>query len=220
MKNWNDFFEQEKQKPYFNKIVAFLDEEKKNGEIVYPPSEHILSAFNYTPFGNVKVVILGQDPYHGPNQAHGLAFSVNKGIRVPPSLANMYKELEKDIPGFKIPNHGYLESWANQGVMMLNNVLTVRKGLPASHANIGWEIFTDAAVEYLNKNKEGLVFLLWGSHAHKKGQNIDAKKHYVLKAAHPSPFSAYRGFFGCNHFSKTNEILKKEGKQEINWSIE
>lgn len=220
MKSWNDFFEQEKQKPYFNGIVGFLEKEKNKGEVVYPPNDYILSAFNYTPFENVKVVILGQDPYHGPNQAHGLAFSVSKGVKVPPSLANMYKELEQDVPGFKKPSHGYLESWATQGVMMLNNVLTVRQGLPASHANIGWETFTDAAVQYLNDNKEGLIFLLWGSHAHKKGENIDIKKHHVLKAAHPSPFSAYRGFFGCKHFSKTNEILRNQGKTEINWIIE
>lgn len=220
MEDWNSFFNKEKEKPYFDKITKFLKKEKENNEIVYPSEENIFSAFNYTSFDKVKVVILGQDPYHGPNQAHGLAFSVNKGVKIPPSLANMYKELLQDIPGFEKPSHGYLESWANQGVMMLNNVLTVRKGLPDSHSGIGWEIFTDNAVEYLNKNKEGLIFLLWGSHAHKKGANINTEKHHVLKTTHPSPFSAYRGFLGSKHFSKTNELLKNQGKQEINWSIE
>lgn len=219
MKEWNDFFKAEKEKAYFNHIVDFLDKEKSENQTVYPPHEDILSAFNYTPFDKVKVVILGQDPYHGPNQAHGLAFSVNKGIRVPPSLVNIYKELSTDIEGFITPNHGYLSGWAEQGVMLLNNVLTVRKGEAHSHAGIGWETFTDNAIECLNEHKEGLVFLLWGSPAQKKGKNIDTKKHYVLKSVHPSPLSSYRGFFGCKHFSKTNEILESQGKEKINWNI-
>lgn len=219
MNTWSEFFEQEKQKEYFPKISQFLAKEKADGQIVYPPHEDILSAFNYTPFDKVKVVILGQDPYHGPNQAHGLAFSVNKGVKVPPSLVNIYKELKTDIPGFEIPSHGYLADWAEQGVMLLNNVLTVRKSEAHSHAGIGWETFTDNAIECLNRHKEGLVFLLWGSPAQKKGANIDTTKHTVLKSVHPSPLSAYRGFLGCGHFSKTNEILRKQGQTEINWNI-
>lgn len=219
MNTWSDFFEREKQKEYFPKISQFLEKEKLDEQTVYPPHEDILSAFNYTPFDKIKVVILGQDPYHGPNQAHGLAFSVNKGVKVPPSLVNIYKELKTDIPGFEIPSHGYLAGWAEQGVMLLNNVLTVRKSEAHSHAGIGWEIFTDNAIECLNRHKEGLVFLLWGSPAQKKGANIDITKHTVLKSVHPSPLSAYRGFLGCGHFSKANEILRKQGQTEINWNI-
>lgn len=219
MNTWIEFFEQEKKKEYFPKITQFLEKEKVDGQTVYPPHEDILSAFNYTPFDKVKVVILGQDPYHGPNQAHGLAFSVNKGVKVPPSLVNIYKELKTDIAGFERPSHGYLADWAEQGVMLLNNVLTVRKSEAHSHAGIGWETFTDNAIECLNRHKEGLVFLLWGSPAQKKGANIDVTKHTVLKSVHPSPLSAYRGFLGCGHFSKTNEILRKQGQTEINWNI-
>ncbi len=165
----------------------------------------------------MKVVILGQDPYHGPNQAHGLCFSVLPGVKTPPSLVNMYKELAQDIEGFQIPNHGYLKSWADQGVLLLNTVLTVEQGKAHSHAKTGWETFTDRVIDVLNQHRQGVIFLLWGSHAQKKGQMIDRNKHHVLMAPHPSPLSAHRGFFGCQHFSQTNQILKQLGKTPINW---
>ncbi|TNF11594.1 MAG: uracil-DNA glycosylase, partial [Vibrionaceae bacterium] len=175
------------------------------------------NAFRFTEFNQVKVVILGQDPYHGPNQAHGLCFSVQPGIKTPPSLVNMYKELAQDIPGFQIPNHGYLKSWAEQGVLLLNTVLTVEQGQAHSHANTGWETFTDRVIDALNQNGQGIVFLLWGSHAQKKGRMIDRQRHHVLMAPHPSPLSAHRGFLGCRHFSQTNQLLEQQGKAPINW---
>ncbi len=165
-------------------------------------------------------MILGQDPYHGPNQAHGLSFSVQPGIPAPPSLVNMYKELVSDIPGFQCPNHGCLIGWAKQGVLLLNTVLTVERGNAHSHANLGWETFTDKVIAAINEHRSGVVFLLWGSHAQKKGNFIDANKHHVLKAPHPSPLSAHRGFFGCKHFSKANELLEKQGMAPINWTPE
>jgi uracil-DNA glycosylase len=214
--SWKDKLSKEFQQPYFMELQQFLREEKKRGEAIYPPEPFIFNAFNKTPFDQVKVVILGQDPYHGLGQAHGLCFSVPPGVKPPPSLANIFKELSADV-GFKRPDHGSLESWADQGVLLLNSGLTVREGKPASHQGKGWETFTDAIVKMLNEEKAGLIFLLWGKPAQLKGAIIDPDKHYVLKAPHPSPFSAYTGFLGCGHFSKTNELLIKMGHAPINW---
>ncbi len=185
---------------------------------IYPTPENIFSAFNLTSFENVKVVIIGQDPYHGPNQAHGLCFSVQPGVKIPPSLANIYKEIESDL-GIKMPSHGYLKSWAEQGVLMLNALLTVEDGKPMSHKNYGWEKFTDHVIDLINKEKENVVFMLWGSPAHAKAKNVDPNKHHILKSVHPSPLSSYRGYFGCKHFSKCNEFLASKGITPINWSI-
>lgn len=215
--NWNKVIGPEKQLPYFKHIMEFVNSERQHGKTIYPPSAAVFNAFRYTDFDNIKVVILGQDPYHGPKQAHGLAFSVLPGVQPPPSLQNIYKELEKDIPGFTPPEHGYLKSWADQGVLLLNTVLTVAAGKAHSHAKIGWETFTDKVIAAINNHCDGVVFLLWGTHAQKKGQFIDRKKHHVLCAAHPSPLSAHRGFFGSKPFSKTNEILIKQGKAAIDW---
>jgi uracil-DNA glycosylase len=217
--SWKEHLSQEFRSPYFAELKRFLKEEKQKGAVIYPPGPMIFNAFNTTPFDAVKVVILGQDPYHGPGQAHGLCFSVQRGVKPPPSLVNMYKELHSDV-GFKIPAHGNLEKWARQGVLLLNACLTVRAGQPGSHHGKGWEHFTSAAVKALNDGKQGLVFLLWGKPAQEKGAIIDPKRHHVLKAPHPSPFSADRGFFGCKHFSKTNAILEKEGKAPIDWQID
>ena len=217
MNTWTDVLGQEKQQPYFQQIMRFVESERSAGKIIYPPKKDVFNAFNITKLDKVKVVILGQDPYHGPNQAHGLSFSVLPGVKTPPSLANMYKELATDISGFVIPKHGFLESWAEQGVMLLNTVLTVEQAKAHSHAKIGWEQFTNVVIQQLSDHCDGLVFLLWGSHAQKKGLVIDKHKHHVLNAPHPSPLSAYRGFFGCKHFSQTNDLLKQQGKNPINW---
>lgn len=217
--SWSTYLSEEKQKPYFQAILNFLKKEKSLHKIIYPPQPLIFNALKLTPLESVKIVIIGQDPYHGPKQAHGLAFSVPKGVLPPPSLQNIFKELEEDI-GIKKPTHGCLEKWAKQGVLLLNTVLTVEAGHAHSHANIGWETFTDKIIQTLNDQKENLVFLLWGSHAQKKGQIIDPRKHCVLKAVHPSPLSAHRGFLGCRHFSKANAFLKKIGKTPIDWSLD
>lgn len=219
MKTWAEAIGAEKSTPYFQAILARVQQEKVAGKVVYPPANEIFSAFALTEFAEVKVVILGQDPYHGINQAHGLSFSVKPGIAPPPSLVNMYKELAQDIEGFQIPKHGYLIDWAKQGVLLLNTVLTVEHGKAHSHANFGWETFTDKVIAQLNQHREHLVFLLWGSHAQRKGQFIDRNRHYVLTAPHPSPLSAHRGFFGCRHFSKTNAYLRLKGIEEINWQL-
>lgn len=219
MKTWKDVIGVEKEQPYFKQILAQVQQARAAGKIVYPPQNEIFTAFKLTEFEQVKVVILGQDPYHGPNQAHGLSFSVKPGVPAPPSLVNIYKELSQDIEGFQIPNHGYLVSWAEQGVLMLNTVLTVEQGQAHSHANFGWETFTDRVIAALNEQRENLVFLLWGSHAQKKGQFIDRQKHCVLTAVHPSPLSAHRGFFGCRHFSQANAYLRSKGLSEINWKL-
>ena len=219
MQTWTDVLGQEKLQPYFQETLNFVRNERESGKIIYPPAADVFNAFKYTEFSDVNVVILGQDPYHGPNQAHGLCFSVLPGVATPPSLVNIYKELKRDIPEFEIPAHGYLLSWAKQGVLLLNTVLTVEAGKAHSHAKTGWEQFTDRVIAALNEHREGIVFLLWGSHAQKKGQYIDRNKHHVLMAPHPSPLSAHRGFLGCGHFSRTNQLLQEAGKQPVNWQI-
>ncbi|WP_413112992.1 uracil-DNA glycosylase [Thaumasiovibrio sp. DFM-14] len=217
MATWQEMLATEKAQDYFIETVQHIERERAAGKAIYPPEKDVFSAFELTPLDDVKVVILGQDPYHGPNQAHGLCFSVLPAVKVPPSLANMYKELATDIAGFEIPEHGYLKSWAEQGVLLLNTVLTVEQGKAHSHAKLGWETFTDRVIEIVNQHCEGVVFLLWGSHAQKKGRKIDTTRHHVLAAPHPSPLSAYRGFFGSKPFSKTNQLLKEKGKVAIDW---
>lgn len=216
---WLSVLGEEFTQPYMKELKAFLATEKANKKIIYPKGENIFKAFDLTPFDNVKVVILGQDPYHGPNQAHGLCFSVQQGVDKPPSLLNIFKEIERDL---KIPinKHGCLESWAKQGVLLLNSVLTVQQGMAASHQGKGWERFTDKVIEVINAKHEGVVFLLWGSYAQKKGAFIDRNKHLVLTSVHPSPLSAHRGFIGNGHFSKTNQYLVKHGKTPINWCLD
>ena len=216
--SWKKELQEEFEKEYFNNLVQTIKNEKATGKEIFPPGPEIFNAFSFTPFDKVKVVILGQDPYHGPGQAHGLCFSVTKGTIVPPSLKNIYKELATDTK-FIIPNHGELTAWAQQGVFMLNASLTVVRSTPMSHSKIGWEVFTDAVIKILSERKEKLVFLLWGRFAQSKANLIDADKHTILTAAHPSPFSAHNGFFGCKHFSKTNESLATFGLQEIDWQI-
>jgi len=219
MTTWANILGQEKQLPYFERIMQFVESERAAGKTIYPPIQDVFNAFNLTELDKVKVVILGQDPYHGPNQAHGLCFSVLPSVKTPPSLVNIYKELASDISGFTIPQHGFLQSWAEQGVLLLNTVLTVEQAQAHSHAKIGWEQFTDVVIKQVSDHCEGLVFLLWGSHAQKKGKVIDTQKHHVLCAPHPSPLSAYRGFFGCKHFSQTNQILQQQGKTKITWQV-
>ncbi|MBG9377789.1 uracil-DNA glycosylase [Panacibacter sp. DH6] len=215
--SWKEVLHKEFTKAYFEQIVAFLKIEKTQGKIIYPPGSLIFNAFDKTPFNKVKVVILGQDPYHGPGQAHGLCFSVPDGVPFPPSLNNIYKELHTDV-GMPFPKTGNLSRWAEQGVFLLNASLTVRAGEPMSHAKIGWAEFTDAVIKTISAEKKGVIFLLWGKFAQDKQVLIDETKHYVLKAAHPSPLSAHNGFFGCKHFSKTNEILKKQSLEAIDWN--
>ncbi|MCE2594451.1 uracil-DNA glycosylase [Motilimonas cestriensis] len=219
-KTWAEVIGVEKEQAYFQQIMSFVKAERDLGKVVYPPQHEVFNAFKLTELSDVKVVIIGQDPYHGPNQAHGLCFSVLPGIKTPPSLVNIYKELQNDIPGFVIPSHGFLQSWASQGVLLLNTVLTVEAGKAHSHAKCGWELFTDKVIEQINLHCEGVVFLLWGAHAQKKGAMINTARHHVLKAPHPSPLSAHRGFFGCGHFSATNERLKQQGLAPINWQPE
>jgi len=216
--SWKNVLSEEFDKEYFIQLKEFLAEEKKQFAI-YPPGNLIFSAFNFTPFDQVKVVIVGQDPYHGTGQAHGLCFSVAHGITKPPSLVNIFKEIQTDL-GFAQTSHGCLESWAKQGVFLLNAILTVRANTASSHQGKGWEKFTDSVIRTLSDKRQGLVFLLWGNYAKSKENLIDTSKHFVLKAAHPSPFSAYNGFFGCRHFSKTNEILMNQKIGPIDWRIE
>lgn len=218
-KSWLAVLENEFEKDYMKSLKSFLQTQKQNKQLVYPQSTEIFNAFNLTPFDEVKVVILGQDPYHGAGQAHGLSFSVKEGVRLPPSLQNIYKELSTDIPGFKIPVNGNLTHWAKQGVLLLNATLTVNAGLAGSHQKQGWEIFTDAAIKAISDKKTGVVFILWGRFAQEKIRLIDESKHFIIKSAHPSPFSAYNGFFGSKPFSQTNELLKKQGLKEIDWQI-
>ena len=217
--SWLEVLGDEFGKPYMVALKKFLKDEKDAGNKIYPKGADIFNAFNTTPFNEVKVVILGQDPYHGEFQAHGLSFSVQKGITPPPSLKNIYKELVTDIPGFYIPNHGDLTAWAKQGVLLLNASLTVRANTPGSHQKKGWEEFTDHVIKTISDKKEGVVFILWGAFAQAKAELIDKTKHHIIKSPHPSPFSADRGFFGSKPFSKTNEILEKEGKLPIDWQV-
>ncbi|XP_039218712.1 uracil-DNA glycosylase isoform X1 [Crotalus tigris] len=214
--SWKVSLAKEFSKPYFAQLMAFVAEERKRCT-VYPPEHQVFTWTQLCDIHDVKVVILGQDPYHGPNQAHGLCFSVQRPVPPPPSLENIYKELAADIEGFSHPGHGDLTGWAKQGVLLLNAVLTVRAHQANSHRERGWEQLTDAVVTWLNENLDGLVFILWGAYAQKKGSSIDRKRHHILQTAHPSPLSVHRGFFGCRHFSKTNEFLKKSGKQLIDW---
>lgn len=215
---WKSVLQDEFSKPYFRDLRSFLVGEKEAGNVIYPPGALIFNAFDSTPFDNVKVVILGQDPYHGPGQAHGLCFSVPDPVPPPPSLRNIFKELQSDL-GVPAPASGNLTQWARQGVLLLNAVLTVRANTPASHAGKGWESFTDAAIMALNQRHEHLVFMLWGSYAQKKGAFLDADKHLVLKAPHPSPLAAHNGFFGCRHFSQANNYLQQHDIQPIYWNL-
>lgn len=215
--SWKDALAGEFEKPYFASLVRFLHHEKAAGKKIFPPGSHIFKAFELTPLDKLKVVILGQDPYHGPGQAHGLSFSVPAGIPAPPSLKNIFKEIESDL-GIRMSGYPNLEKWASQGVLLLNAVLTVQAGAAASHSKVGWEEFTDAVIRYISDNCEGVVFLLWGNFARGKSALIDRSKHHVLEAAHPSPL-ARGAFFGCRHFSQTNAILASQGKAPIDWSL-
>lgn len=216
--SWLAVLKDEFQQPYMQQLREFLVAEKNKNKVIYPPGGQWFAAFNKTPFDQVKVVILGQDPYHGPNQAHGLCFSVQPGVAIPPSLINIYKELQSDL-GLPFANHGCLNHWAEQGVLLLNATLTVERGNAGAHQGKGWETFTDKAIEALNRERDHLVFLLWGSYAQKKGAFIDREKHCVLKAPHPSPLSAHRGFLGCRHFSKANDYLRETGQAPIDWAL-
>jgi uracil-DNA glycosylase len=217
--SWKEELKNEFTRPYFLEIVTVLKTEKSAGKTIYPPGPLIFNAFNQTPLDKVKVVILGQDPYHNPGQAHGLSFSVPAGIKPPPSLVNMYREIQTDT-GIAMPvNYGNLTHWAEQGVLLLNAILTVRANEPASHAKIGWMNFTDAVIQKISDHKKGVVFLLWGKFAQEKQVLVDETKHFLLKAAHPSPFSVERGFYGCKHFSKTNELLIQQGLAPIDWKL-
>ena len=217
--SWKAVLKNEFDKPYFEQIVLFLKTEKMAGKTIYPPGPLIFNAFEQTPFDKVKAVIIGQDPYHGPGQAHGLCFSVQDGVPPPPSLVNIFKEIQSDI-GISIPpGKGNLTHWAQQGVLLLNAALTVRANEPFSHSKIGWATFTDAVIQKISALKAGIVFLLWGKFAQEKQNLVDETRHHVLKAAHPSPFSADKGFFGCRHFSKTNQLLQQEGRDPVDWMI-
>ena len=216
--SWQSLIGEEFNKPYMQSLRDFLKQEKASGKTIFPPNPLIFNAFNHTPFDKVRVVMIGQDPYHGPGQAHGLSFSVPTGVAPPPSLMNIFKEIEADL-GIKMNGKGDLTPWANQGVLLLNATLTVEMANAGSHQKRGWEEFTDAAIAALNKHREGLVFVLWGSYAQKKGEMIDPKKHLVLRSPHPSPLSAHRGFFGNHQFSTINDYLKQRGEVLINWQL-
>lgn len=216
--DWDEILEGELAKEYYQKLRKFLINEYRT-KVIYPKMENIFSALKFTSYKDTRVLILGQDPYHGPGQAHGLAFSVNPGIKTPPSLLNMYKELKDELEVY-IPNNGYLVPWAKQGVLLLNTALTVRAGEANSHSGMGWEIFTDNIIKHLNDRTEPVIFVLWGNNARKKKDYITGRQHFILEAPHPSPLSASKGFFGCGHFKKINELLKKIGENEINWQIE
>jgi uracil-DNA glycosylase len=216
--DWNNELAAERAKPYYQKLLHFIQEERRLGKKIYPADDEIFNALNLTPLNKVKVVILGQDPYHGPGQAHGLAFSVKRGVPLPPSLRNIYKELHDDL-GIITPQHGNLEDWAREGVLLLNNVLTVEEGKPAGHHGKGWEQFTDKIVEILNERKEKLVFILWGNPAQKKARIVDGSCHHLIASVHPSPLSCYRGFFGSRPFSQTNAYLLSQGLSPIDWTL-
>lgn len=217
--SWKKALRAEFDQDYMKKLRQFLAAELKKKKRLYPKTNEYFAAFEHTPLHKVSVVILGQDPYHGPGQAHGLCFSVPPGVPAPPSLKNIFKEINQDL-GLSIPKHGCLTQWADQGVLLLNSVLTVEEGLAASHRNQGWEIFTDSVIRVLNEQEQPLVFMLWGSYAQNKGQWIDRKKHCVLESVHPSPLSAHRGFLGCRHFSRANDFLKKQGRTPIRWGLD
>ncbi len=219
MKTWHDIIGPLKNTENFKNVMNYVATKRQEGDVIYHAESDVFNAFKYTSFDKLKVVILGQDPYHEPNQAMGLAFSVQPNVKIPPSLHNIYRELASDVPGFSIPSHGCLIPWARQGVLLLNSVLTVKQSEANSHHDKGWEEFTDGVIKAINDNCEGLVFMLWGSSAKKKGANIDRQKHLVLEAAHPSPLSAYRGFFNCRHFSLANKYLHEQGKTCINWQL-
>lgn len=216
--SWYDILKLYFESSSFSETIRLLKKEQEEFK-VYPPTDLILNAYNSTPFEKVKVIIVGQDPYHGEEEAHGLAFSVQEDISIPPSLRNIFKELDSDIDLYQIPEHGNLQNWADQGVLLLNSFLTVRENQPLSHSKIGWQALTDYTIVQLSSYRSGLIFLLWGKHAQEKAKLIDKSKHYILTAAHPSPFSAYTGFFGCKHFSKANQILSQQGLTPINWEI-
>lgn len=217
--SWKRQLEDEFSKPYMQELKQFLMTEKQAKKVIYPKGCHIFNAFNLTPFEEVKVVILGQDPYHGPNQAHGLCFSVLPGVKIPPSLKNIYKELQSDLQVQPV-QHGCLEAWAKQGVLLLNTVLTVEEAKAGSHQGKGWEQFTDQVIVKLNQHEKPLIFVLWGSHAQRKGSIIDTQRHHILKSVHPSPLSAHQGFLGNKHFSQINQLLISEGMSPINWQLE
>lgn len=216
--SWKDRIGEYLARPDMRALSDFLRSEKQAGKVIYPPGPEIFAAFDHTPFDSVRVVILGQDPYHGPNQAHGLCFSVRPGVATPPSLLNIFKEIQRDL-GFRAPDHGCLTPWADRGVLLLNAALTVQQATAGSHQGKGWEGFTDAAIDALNREREGLVFMLWGSYAQKKGQLIDGSRHCILRSVHPSPLSAHRGFIGCGHFSAANQYLESRGEPPIDWSL-
>lgn len=216
--NWNDIIREEENKDYYQKLQSFLREEYQQGKVIYPPQNEIFTAFDLTPFSDVKVIILGQDPYHGAGQAHGLAFSVKDGIKLPPSLRNIYKELQDDLK-IEVSSNGNLTSWAKQGVLLLNTVLTVEEGKAGSHHKRGWETFTDTVIKSLSEKHEGLIFILWGAPAQTKKKLIDLDKHIIVEAPHPSPLSSYRGFFGSRPFSQVNAHLQKLGKKGIDWGL-
>ncbi|WP_337843245.1 uracil-DNA glycosylase [Rheinheimera sp.] len=217
--SWQDVIGAEKNQPYFIDTINYLKQQRAAGQVIYPPESMVFNAFKYTPFDQLKVVIIGQDPYHGPNQAHGLSFSVPQGVAIPPSLRNIYKELQLEYEDFRYPDHGCLENWAQQGVLLLNTVLTVVANEANSHRQLGWEQFTDQVIRAISAQAQGIVFLLWGSHAIKKGQLVDKQKHHILTAPHPSPLSAHRGFLGCGHFVKANALLTEQGKAPICWQV-
>ncbi|PCM43680.1 uracil-DNA glycosylase [Marinobacter sp. ANT_B65] len=217
-RGWKEHLADEFRQPYMQALAEFLAAEESTGKILFPACAHRFNALNSTPLDQVGVVILGQDPYHGPGQAHGLCFSVRPDVPPPPSLVNMFKEIQSDL-GIAPPDHGCLQPWAEQGVLLLNSVLTVVQGQAGAHQGRGWETFTDRVIEVVNREREGVVFLLWGSYARKRGQHIDRSRHLVLEGPHPSPLSAYRGFFGCKHFSRANEWLREQGRVPVNWEL-
>ncbi len=216
---WKDVLGQEKLKPYFQEILAFVDRERAGGKVIYPPRDQVFNAFRHTRFADIRVVIIGQDPYHEPGQAHGLSFSVPDGCPFPPSLANIFRELQTEYPGYTVPVSGNLERWAAQGVFLLNSFLTVEQGKPKSHENIGWEQFTDEVIRIIGSNLTDVVYMLWGSFAQRKSRLLDPGRNLLLKAAHPSPLSAYRGFMGCGHFVKANEYLSSHGRGTVDWRL-
>lgn len=217
-RGWTEHLSAEFRQSYMASLADFLAAEETSGKVIYPARQHCFNALNSTPLHEVRVVVLGQDPYHGPGQAHGLCFSVRPQVPPPPSLVNIFKELQTDL-GLALPDHGCLQTWAEQGVLLLNTVLTVEQGQASSHQGKGWETFTDRVIETVNRERQGVVFLLWGSHARKKGAMIDRQRHHVLEGPHPSPLSAYRGFFGCQHFSRANQWLTAQGLNPVNWQL-